>query len=73
MLIGAFAAHTENPDSLERERGILTVGPLAHGGVVVLGLVVADQLQDEHAVRRTDAALSIGVDVLVGRYAVVGQ
>ena len=49
----------------ERQRGILAVGPFAHGGVVVLGPVVAHQLQDEHAVRRTDATLSIGYDFLI--------
>ena len=63
--------HRPGENRSERERGIVAVGPLAHGGVVVLGLVVAHQLQDEHSVRRTDAALSIGVDVLVGRDAVV--
>ncbi len=44
---------------------VFHIGPLAHGAIVVLGLAVAEELQDHHTVRRTDAALSIGEDVLV--------
>ena len=51
---------------LKFQRGVVAIGPLPHGGVVVLGLVVANHLQDEHAVRRTDTALSIRIDLLVG-------
>ena len=50
------------------QRGVVPVRPLAHRGVVVAGLVVAQQPQREHSVRRTDAALSIGQHVLVGRH-----
>ena len=41
--------------------------PLAHGAVVVAGPVVAEEPQREYSVRRTDAPLSIGYDVLVRR------
>ena len=65
---------TDTPDPLHLQRCVIPVGPLPHRGVVVLGcLVVAHQLQDEHAVRRTDAALSIGVNILVGGDPVVRQ
>ncbi len=49
------------------------VGPLTHGGVIVLGLFVAQKPKDEHAVRRTDAALSIREYLLVGGDAVLVQ
>ena len=55
------------------QRSIIAVGPFTHGGVVVFRLVVTDQLEDEHTVRRTDPALSIRVDFLLGRDAGLRQ
>ena len=55
--------------TLHDERRILTVSPLAHRAIIVSRAVVAEQLQDEHSVRRTDAALSIGDDFFFRRRA----
>ena len=65
-LPGTIRLLTARQGQLEFQRCVFAIGPLPHGGVVVLGLVVANQLQDEHTVRRTDAALSIRIDLLVG-------
>ena len=58
---------------LDLQRRVFHVGPFAHGAVVVLGLVVPHQLHDEHTVRRTDTTLSIRVDILVRRDAILRQ
>ena len=52
--------------NLYDERRILAVSPLAHRTVIVSRAVIAEQLQYENSVRRTDAALSISYDFLVG-------
>lgn len=58
---------------LDLQRSVLHVGPFAHGAIVVLSVVVSHQLHDEHTVRRSDATLSIRVNVLVRRDAILRQ
>ena len=58
---------------LDYQGSVLPVGPLSHGAVVIFCIGVAEQSEDEHAVRRTDAALSIGIHFLVGGYAIIRQ
>ena len=58
---------------LHLQGSVLLVGPLTHGTVVVLGILESHQLQDEVSVRRTDAALSIGVHSFVRGYAHFAQ
>ena len=54
---------------LHNERRVLSIRPLTHRAVVVARPLIAEQPQNEYAVRRTDAALSIGYDFLVRRRA----
>ena len=51
--------------NLHNERRILTVSPLSHRAIIVARAGIAEQLQYEHTVRRTDTALSISYDLLV--------
>ena len=51
--------------NLHSERCILAVSPLSHRAIIVARALIAEQLQDKHSVRRTDAALSICYDFLV--------
>ena len=60
-------------DGLDDQGSVFLVGPLAHGGVIVLGVFVAEKPKDEYAVRRTDAALSIREYLLVRGDAVLVQ
>ena len=39
---------------------VFPVGPLEHGGIVISSLIVAQHPEQEGAVRRTEASLSIG-------------
>src|SRR3989442_1802507 len=48
-------------------RRIVAVSPFVPRGVVVLGTVVAQQSQNERAVRRPDACLSLDEDLLLRR------
>jgi hypothetical protein len=48
------------------ERRVAEVRPLTHGSVVVPNVLVAQQRENKHSVRRTDAALSVGDDLLLG-------
>ena len=52
---------------LDHQRGVITVGPLAHGAVVIARSCIPQELQNEESVRRTDACLSIRDDFFVGR------
>ena len=42
---------------------VVPIRPLTHGAVVISGPPIAQQIEDEHTVRRTDAALSISDDL----------
>ena len=46
--------------SVERERGVLEIGPLTHRTVIVANVLVAEQPEDERGDRRANTALSIG-------------
>ena len=50
--------------------GVVTVSPVVPRGIVVAGLLIAQQLQHQHAVPRTDACLSMGQDFAPGSDAV---
>ena len=52
---------------LNDERRIFAVSPLTHRAIIVTRTVIAEQLQYEHSVRRTDTTLSISYDFLVRR------
>ena len=62
-----------NPCCSDFDGGVGAVAPFGPGTVVVAGVGVAEELEDEGAVRRTDSGLSMGVDALVGGDAVVLQ
>ncbi len=47
---------------------VVPIRPLTHRSVVVSGPLVAQQIEDEHTVRRTDAALSISDDLFFRRH-----
>ena len=66
---GLVDPRPRRPNGLERQRRRVSVGPLAHRAVVVPHPIVAEHLQDEESVRRTDSTLSIGDDLLVRRHA----
>ena len=52
---------------LDDERRAFAICPFAHRAVVVSCSVVTQELQNKHSVRRTDATLSIGNNLLVRR------
>ena len=47
---------------------IFPICPFAHRGIVILGPVVAQHLEQENTVRRTEASLSIGERRLLRGY-----
>ena len=51
------------------QRRVVAVGVLAHGAVVHADVSLAQKGQGEGSVRRTDAALSVNVDLGLGRNA----
>jgi len=51
------------------QRRVVAVGVLAHGAVVHADVGLAQKGQGEGSVRRTDAALSVDVDLGLGRNA----
>src|SRR3972149_8146901 len=57
----------ESPRSSPLDGRVVAVAPLAPGAVVEPHIVIAQELQREQAVRRTDACLSVGDDLLVRR------
>jgi hypothetical protein len=62
----SMSTTTASPGPLHDQGSVRPVSPLAHGTVVIACSGIAQKLQNEESVRRTDTPLSIRHNFLVG-------